>query len=195
MGKIRKWLISNFILEYWFNVFGKHVKSLRAGRILFPLTGFVGLIITLDPLYPKLQWWDIILLIIWAIMIDFGFSWFPFSYFKKYPAKVSELDDEQRQAHYRARMSGELTNSKWKKVIGDDGNEVLINTQNLTPEEWEDFDHLTEKLEEEMKTPFAKFYRVLPLLIAIVAVILSFMFIFPALNPDWMPDPNAHRFF
>ncbi len=186
MSKIRKWLVHNFLLETWTKLFGKTLHFLRAGRVLFPLTAIVGMIITTDPNYPILQWWDFVLLFIWFFGMYFGFSFFKWSYFNLYPVKVSELDDEQRHGHYRARLSGDLTNAKYKKVIDEDGDTTLVYQQNLTKEEWQDYHDLTKMMEKKLEGNFAGLWNLVPLVGSILLVILWFFFIFPYFNPDFI---------
>lgn len=195
MGKIRNWLVRNFLLESWVTLFSKQIHFLRAGRVLFPLTGIVGMIITTDPLYPILQWWDYVLLFIWFLGMYFGFSFFKWSYFNKWPATVDELDDEQRFGHYRARLSGELTNARYIKSIDENGNEVLKHQQNLTDEEWQDYDVLTKMMEKKHSGKFANVWSLVPLVGVIILVVLWFFFIFPHFNPDWVEPINPRRFF
>ena len=178
---MRKWLVHNFILEAWVNLFGKHVKFLRASRVLFPLVGIIGIIITTDPNYPALQWWDILMLIMLFIMLDFGFNFFPFSYFKKHPAKVEELTDEQRFSHYQARQSGQLTGDPAK--------------HKLTPAEEKDYANLVVMMQEKYASNFAGFWNIAPILFIVIFVIIWFWLIFPYFNPDYIPPESVKRYF
>ena len=184
--KIRKWLVSNFILESWVKLFGKTAHFLRAGRVLYPLTAIVGMIIATDPNYPLFQWYDFLLLGILFTGYWLGFSFFKWSYFNLWPVSVSELDDEQRHGHYRARLSGELTTSTWIKGMDEDGNTTLINQQNLTDEEWADYHELTLMLEEKYKGNFSGLWNLVPLAVTIILIAIWFFFLFPYFNQDFI---------
>ena len=178
--KIRQWIVHNFIQETWTKLFGKMIHFLRAGRILFPLIGIVGMIIVTDPAYPILQWWDFALLFVLFVGIWIGFPFFKWSYFKLWPVSVDELDDEQRHGHYRARLSGQLTGDPKKHELSD--------------EEMEDYDNLTEMLQERYKGNFAGLWHIAPYVFVLLLVAVWFMFIFPYFNPNFISDPNI-RFF
>ncbi len=171
---MRNWLIRNFVLGTWVKAFGKTFHTLRAPRVLFPLIVVIGLIIGTDPAYPAIQWWDIVLLVILAVMMDFGFSFFPFSYFNLKPVKYDELDEEQQLDWLHAHHSGQLTTAKYDK------NGMRLN--GLTPDQVVEMKILEKLMESRYKDPWLSIKNIIPLLLSLALLVIWYNWIFPYFN-------------
>lgn len=171
---MREWLIRNFVLGTWVRAFGRNWHTLRAPRIIVPVFVTLGLVIITDPAYPAFQWWDVLIMIVFAIMFDLGFTFFRFSYFAKYPVRYEELNDEQKLDWLRAIQSGELTTAKFD-IAGNHLN-------GLTPDQIKEKARLAAIVEAKYKNPIASLKNVIGLIYAIVLTIVWYNWIFPAFN-------------
>lgn len=88
---MRKFLVSNFVLDYRIKLFGKHYNAPRASRIIFPLFVITGIanILNNDFPTPNILVWIMYFLV--SLALFFGFV-----YFRIYPVKFKELDDFQK---------------------------------------------------------------------------------------------------
>lgn len=171
---MRKWLVRNFVLGTWVKAFGKTWHTLRAPRVIVPVFVTLGMVIITDPAYPAFQWWDAVILGVFAVMFDLGFSFFPFSYFKLNPVKYEELDDEQKLDWLRAIESGQLTTAKY---------DVLGNHLNgLTPEQQVEKRILVKLMESKYKDPIASLKNAAGLIYALILIVIWYNWIFPAFN-------------
>lgn len=155
----------------WITLFGKTFHTLRAPRVLFPLFVVVGVIITTDPLYPKFQWWDWISMLILSLGIWFGFTFFSWSYFKLFPVKYQELDDEQKHDFLRGIAAGVIKNPEQDNKYGF-----------LTPGQRVNFTRLTYYVENKYKGRFAGLKNLIPLTASILLVVVWYLLIFPYFN-------------
>jgi hypothetical protein len=102
--KIRKFLVSNFVLDYWITVFGKRFNAPRASRIIFPLMAIAGYVHVTNE---SILSWGLIGLVLASL-------YFGFLHFKFFPAKWEELDDVQK-CQYGMVKSGKLTPEQFKE--------------------------------------------------------------------------------
>lgn len=95
---MRAFLIKNFVLGTHVTIFGKTFHTLRSPRILFPATVITGLIVAgQNPFDWTIHWTGYVALSILALLYWVGLgNIVPFSYFKLFPVKMWELDDEQK---------------------------------------------------------------------------------------------------
>ena len=168
---MRKWLVRNFVLGTWVKAFGKTWHTLRAPRVTVPVLVATALVIITDPLYPAIQWYDIVLLALLAACFELGFSFFPFSYFKLNPVSYEELDDEQKLDWLRAHESGQLTTAKYNKAG--------VHLNGLTPDQMKEKERLVKVMESKYNDPMESLKNVLPLLVSLGVIILWYIFIAP----------------
>ncbi|MFW6225716.1 MAG: hypothetical protein ACOC3V_01995 [bacterium] len=90
---LRKFIVRNFVLYKNFKLFGKTYNMLRASRIMFPsfLAGSILSIIFFHLILVKL-----LILVYLSTLVWVGFDLKGVGYFKLYPVKWEELDDEQK---------------------------------------------------------------------------------------------------
>lgn len=103
---MRKFIVKHFALNYTTKIFGIQLTALRCTRIMFPYFFIMGLVISLDPDYPKFQWWDILLVIGWVILMWLSQLIPKVSYFDLYPLKWHELDDDQKWQYGLTKKQG-----------------------------------------------------------------------------------------
>jgi hypothetical protein len=158
---MRKFLIRNFVLGTWVVFAGVRFHTLRAPRILFPSLVAVALIVMgSDPYDYTLYWYDWALVVSWLVMADFGFSFFPFSYFKRRPVKIYELDREQRYDYLRAIYLGEVPNY----VVG-------APRFGLTDEQFEELRILKTYIDSKYRGKW-HLKNLIPLALSIIAIII-----------------------
>ena len=113
---MRKFIVKHFSLGTWVRIFGKNWHFLRAARIIFPVGVFAGLVISVDPAWPAIQWWDVVVLFVFAVTLWLGFGGLLpnfLNYWHYNPVHWSELDEEQQQDYMRAIDSLKVINYKY----------------------------------------------------------------------------------
>ena len=114
MKDIREFLVKNFVLDYFFTVFGKQYRAVRASRIIFPLVVLSGWFSATNYDFPIPGPGLWILYILLSLSLFFGFV-----YFKFYPAKWEELDVMQKYQygfHMQDKMSLQEL-EEWKIIL------------------------------------------------------------------------------
>lgn len=105
---MRKILVKHFALGTWITIFGVTFHTLRAPRILFPLTVLTGLFIGgINPYDYTLGILDYLALANLLLFYWIGGGWFRINYFRLYPVKMEELDWEQKYDYLRGIEAGQ----------------------------------------------------------------------------------------
>ena len=161
---MRKFLVKTFVLGTYFRAFNRTWIMLRASQVLFPSFCFVGSVLTFyDPTSYKLEWFDIVLLAILGVLIWIGFGLWNWGYFRLFPFKVSELDDEQYFQYLTMRREG---------LIKENG---FFNTI-LSEQEALDRARLEKTFKEEYEGKrFYKLSKLIPSLIGVGIVIVGYL--------------------
>jgi hypothetical protein len=110
---MRKWLVKNFVLDYFFTLFGTTFNAPRASRIIFPTFVITGLLVSTNPDWPTptpLIW---IMYFLCTVVLFFGFI-----YFKLYPAKWEELDELQKYQYgeFKYNELSSYQKIEWKRI-------------------------------------------------------------------------------
>ena len=90
---MRKFIVKNFVLYKNFTLFGKTFNMLRASRIMFP-SFLIGAILSV--VFFHLLWVKVLILLYLSFLVWIGFDLYGIGYFKLFPVKWGELDDEQK---------------------------------------------------------------------------------------------------
>lgn len=168
---MREFLVKQFVLATYVKLFGKTFTFLRASRILFPMFTIIGMIIVTDPAYPALQWWDFLLLTVLTAAVWVGFGFWNWGYFRLFPFKYEELDDEQKQNYLDGIKQGKLKNPEQDYHFG-----YLVGWQ-IT-----EFERLTELQKQKYSGKFAGLTNLIPLGVTLVLVALWYHVVFPYFN-------------
>lgn len=110
---MRKFLVKNFVLDYFFHLFGKRYNAVRASRIIVPLFLLTGLtIIFFSPDWPTPS------ILLWVLyFLDILALFFGFVYFKIKPAKWEELDTLQKlQGGYFMKLTSKQL-VEWANIV------------------------------------------------------------------------------
>ena len=161
---MRKLLVKHFVFGTWMILFGKQLHMLRAARILFPAFCITGSVITFyDPTSWTLEWFDIVLLIILALLVWIGFGFFNWGYFRLFPFTYDELDYEQKYDYLTMKQKG---------LLKKDGK---FDT-NLTEEELQDLNLIKLLYADEIdKVRFYQIHNLAGLVIGVASVVIGFI--------------------
>jgi len=85
---MRKFLVRNFVLNYYINLFGKTYNAPRASRIIFPLMCITGYL-NIEP-----DFWSWFFVGLTALSLYFGFI-----HFKIFKISRYELDNSQKNQY------------------------------------------------------------------------------------------------
>lgn len=155
---VRKILVKHFALGTWVVFGGVKFHFLRAARVLFPATVFTGLIVTGDPSNWDWYWYSYVTFAIYIILLWIGGGWFPFSYFRIWPAQMEEMDVEQQFDYLRAIDMGHVKNPETGKF-------ELTEAQRMTMGLHENFLH------RRYHGKYHNLHNLLPLLVSILAIV------------------------
>ena len=165
---IRKWIVRNFVLGTWVKIGKVKFHTLRAPRVIVPIFVVTGLTIVTDPNYPAIQWFDIVLLTILLTSLWIGFNLFKISYFSLWPAKIEEMDNEQKHDYLRAIKMGVLPNYEYDGKFAP-----------LTAIQEGELTMLREELEEKYSSTFGGLKNLIPLGISLLIIAVWYFFIAP----------------
>ena len=166
---MRAFLIRNFVLGTWIKFGGIKVHTLRAPRVLVPLFVAMALFVMgTTPMIYTLGVLDIIAVVIWLVIADFGFSFFPFSYFKLKPVKYDEFKSwEQKLDFLRAVKDLKVYNpERGEKVYGP-----------LTERQMIEMKELVAIAEEKTKRKTYGLKNLLPLAASLLAIIIWYILV------------------
>lgn len=110
---MRKLLVKHFVLSTHIRVFGVGFNTLRAPRILFPVTVLVAVIVVGNPLTYDLFWYDYMALAFLFLMYWIGLGNFSFTYFGRWPAKWEELVDKEQKFYFLRAVDLKQAKNPW----------------------------------------------------------------------------------
>ena len=161
---MRKFLIRNFVLGTWIKIGKIKVHMLRAPRVLLPLIVAIALFIMgNDPTDYSLSVLDWALVVFWLVVAEFGFSFFPFSYFKLNPVKYEEFDNWEQKLDF-LRAVGDL--KAYNPAHGDKKYGPLTNAQK------EEMSKLVKIAEEATDKTFYGLSNLIPLAVSVLAIVI-----------------------
>lgn len=91
MKTFRELIVKNFVLDYSITIFGKTYNAPRASRVIFPVFVITGYFVATNPNYPTPNVFLWFMYAITAVVLYFGFV-----YFRFFPVKFDELDNQQK---------------------------------------------------------------------------------------------------
>jgi len=116
MKAIRKFLVKNFVLDYYGNWFGWKFNAPRASRIIYPLVVISGYFAVTNTDYPNPSFFLWILYGLLALSLWFGFPWFGAGYFSIWKPKWEELDDNQKIQYEHFHQLTDEQHEEWMKI-------------------------------------------------------------------------------